>query len=123
MVPPIMVYTWSFTAATPNFRCHHPSKSDDAYNAASNKLFNKLYQPSKAECELYHKLISLKECQRCYRNYMPRNSSKIGIPEACDNYVFDRSIYKKTLVEEVNNLVDISYNQTCHIFRLVVNGM
>ncbi len=73
MVPPIMVYTWSFTAATPDFRCHHPSKIHDTYSNTSNELFNKLYQPTKTECTLHQKLISLKECQRCYQKSEPSN--------------------------------------------------
>lgn len=97
MVAPIMVYTWSFTAATPDFRCYDPSKTDDTYDEQSNKIFNKFYQPTKDECALHHQLISVKECQRCYRKSRLDNSSL----QACDAYVFDRSIYKTTLVEEV----------------------
>ncbi len=111
MVPPIMVYAWSFTAATPNFRCHHPSEIDDTYTDTSNELFSKLYQPTKNECALHRKLISLKECQRCYRKLEPDNNSTISYLQTCDNYVFDRSIYKTTLVEEVNFIINFSFNK------------
>lgn len=123
MVPPIMVYTWSFTAAIPNFRCHHPSEVYDTYSDASNELFNKFYQPSENECEFHQKLISLKECQRCYRKSKPSNNSMISNLQTCDSYVFDRSIYKKTLVEEVNIIINFYFNKICWSFFLVVNGM
>jgi len=111
MVPPIMVYTWSFTAATPDFRCHHPSEIDDTYSNTSNELFNKLYQPTTTECTLHQKLISVKECQRCYRKSEPSNNSINSHLQTCDNYVFDRSIYKKTLVEEVNFVINFSFDE------------
>ena len=102
MVPPIMVYTWSFTAATPDFRCHYPSTRLDTYDDKSNELFNKIYRPTDDECTLHQKLISVKECQRCYRKSKPNNNSTMkGQLQTCDNYVFDRSIYQNTLVEEV----------------------
>jgi hypothetical protein len=93
MVPPIMVYTWSFTAAIPEFQCRHP------YSDISSHLSNDLYQPTEDQCKLHQKLISIKECQRCYRRSEPSNISHL---EICDSYVFNRSIYKKTLVEEVS---------------------
>jgi len=105
MVPPIMVYTWSFTAAIPDFRCQQPLESLDTYNDKSNELFNKTYRPTEDECTFYQKTISFKECQRCYRkSNLSNNSSRINQLQTCDNYVFDRSIYKNTLVEEVNVL-------------------
>lgn len=103
-MPPIMVYTWSFTAATPDFRCHHPTNREDTYSNKSNELFTKIYRPTTDECKHYKKMISVKECQRCYRK---SNSSKINQIQTCDNYVFDRSIYQTTLVEEVNFLTSI----------------
>jgi hypothetical protein len=125
MVPPIMVYTWSFTAATPDFRCHYPSKFDDTYSDTSNELFNKFYQPSKDECEFHYKLISLKECQRCYRKSKPSNNSKISNLQICERYVFDRNFYEKTLVEEVNFRINLYFNKIhCFVFLLlVVDGM
>ncbi|CAF0791707.1 unnamed protein product [Adineta steineri] len=106
MVPPIMVYTWSFTAATPDFRCRHPTQISDTYNNKSNELFSKFYQPTETECKLHQKLASLKECQRCYRKSYSSNRSTINNLQTCDNYVFDRSIYKKTLVEEWTMVCD-----------------
>jgi hypothetical protein len=116
MVPPIMVYTWSFTAATPDFRCHHPSELYDTYDDRSNELFNKLYQPTNNECVFHQKLISLKECQRCYRKSKPNNDSIISHIQKCDNYVFDRRVYKKTLVEEVNFIINIFIRQSLTLF-------
>lgn len=111
MVPPIMVYTWSFTAATPNFRCHHPTEIQDAYSDTSNELFNKFYQPTKTECTFHQKLISLKECQRCYQKSQASNNSTISHLQTCKDYVFDRSIYQKTLVEEVHFIINIYFNK------------
>lgn len=116
MVPPIMVYTWSFSAATPNFRCYNPLEIQDGYNDVSNELFNKFYQPTKDECTYHQKLISVNECQRCYRKSKPTNDSVIGPLQTCDDYVFDRSVYKKTLVEEVNFLINFSFKRVYYHF-------
>lgn len=95
MLPPIMVYTYTFTAATPNFRCENPDfASDDNYNNISNKLFDLTYKPAKEQCEQEQSLLSIKECQRCFRQ------GSDGL-QKCDNYVFEKIYYKKTLVEEV----------------------
>lgn len=89
-----MVYTYSFTAATPNFRCQNPSKlSNDDYNTISNDLFNEEYKPTKEECS--SKSVSLKECQRCF--IRSTNNSL----EYCQSYVYDKIYYKQTLIEEV----------------------
>jgi hypothetical protein len=96
MLPPIMVYTYTFTAATPDFRCENPQlQLYDHYNLASNELFGSRYQPTEEQCKNEQKHLSLKECQRCYIN---KNHS--GLVK-CDQYVFDKIHYKKTLVEEV----------------------
>ena len=94
MLPPIMVYTYTFTAATPNFRCENPSKIFlDDYSQFSNDLFNENFRPRKEDC--LTKSISLKECQRCYRR--TRNQTL----EYCQSYVYDKFYYKDTLIEEV----------------------
>jgi hypothetical protein len=80
MLPSIMVYTYSFTAAIPNFRCE----------------FNEEYQVTKEECSIYQKSISLKECQRCFIRSL--NNQSI---ESCHSYVFDKKYYQSTLTEEV----------------------
>ncbi|CAF4494830.1 unnamed protein product [Rotaria socialis] len=64
MLPPIMVYTWSFTAAKPTFRCRL-SENDIEFNSNSSFLFNQS-QPDETYCTANMK-ISVKECQRCYR--------------------------------------------------------
>ena len=101
MIPPIMVYTWTFTAATPDFRCHHPLELLDTYNDTSNELFNELYRPTTNECRHHKKFLSLKECQRCYRKIQSSNNTAISKLQQCDKYVFDHRIYISTLVQEV----------------------
>jgi hypothetical protein len=85
-----VVYTWSFTAATPSFRCKL-NENDKIYSMNASNTFN-WSQPDEAYCKKNMK-ISVKECQRCYIKTK-------GI-EACKNYVFDRTYYDYTLVEEV----------------------
>lgn len=87
MFPPIMVYTWSFTAATPSFECL-PSSDDMRHNSI----------PSESQCRQYRSQLSLSECQRCFRW---SNTSDEPM-RACTNFVFSRTYYQSTLVEEVN---------------------
>lgn len=91
-----MVYTWSFTAAKPSFRCKMSSNDTD-FNSDISVLFNQS-QPDETYCKASMK-ISIKECQRCYR----RTISETGITqiEACREFIFDRKYYQYTLVEEV----------------------
>jgi len=91
-----MVYTWSFTAGKPSFRCKLYD-NDTIFNNKIPSLLNES-QPDEAYCKANMK-ISVKECQRCY---IKRNSS-MGITqvEACKEFVFDRKHYDYTLVEEV----------------------
>jgi hypothetical protein len=92
MLPPIMVYTWTFAAATPSFRCKL-SENDSMFNNNVSILFNRS-QPDEVYCKANMK-ISVKECQRCYM--------KTGIAqiEPCEDYIFDRKYHQYTLVEEV----------------------
>ena len=100
MLPPIMVYTYTFTAAIPNFRCRNPDLiSNDGYNTEDNQLFYSRYRPMAKQCEDEQKHLSLKECQRCFiRENQTRSNEEL---KQCDRYVFDRTHYEKTLVEEV----------------------
>ncbi|CAF4133395.1 unnamed protein product, partial [Rotaria sp. Silwood2] len=102
MLPSIMVYTYSFTAATPNFRCRNPSQwLNDSYSETSNSIFNEEYRPTKEQCLSNKKSISLKECQRCFiRSTSFNNQSMDDILKSCQSYVFDRQYYKDTLIEE-----------------------
>ncbi len=106
MLPPIMVYTYTFTAATPNFRCNNPEIiSADDYSVASNQLFDLKYKPTKDQCESEQKRLSLKECQRCYTQpkfgfNQTRNQSNEKL-EKCVKYTYEKLYYEKTLVEEV----------------------
>lgn len=98
-----MVYTYTFTAATPNFRCINPEAiNSDGYNNIANIDFEQTYQPTKEECNSQQKHLSLNECQRCFIRSSSRNQSKASQPlEKCEKYVYDREHYTKTLVEEV----------------------
>ena len=96
-----MVYTWSFTAATPDFRCRNPSIIADVYSELSNDAFNKMYRPTKVECQRHHQFLSLNECQRCHRKSISGDNLTIDNLQPCDDYVFDTSVYRRTLVEEV----------------------
>jgi len=96
MLPPIMVYTWTFTAATPSFRCRL------SVDNTSNELLYR-YTPSESQCREYKKQISIRECQRCYQstnksNYYNENDGPL---KACTSFIFDRTYYQSTLVEEV----------------------
>jgi hypothetical protein len=47
MLPPIMVYTYTFTAAIPKFRCVDPTAIyTDEYSPSSNKFFEERYKPT-----------------------------------------------------------------------------
>ncbi|CAF3829066.1 unnamed protein product [Rotaria sordida] len=105
MVPPLIFYTWSFTAATPDFRCSLPLESD-AYNSQMNHLYDTTYKPTIDDCATHQKLLSLKECQRCFIRIATHNTTSISKLHKCHDYVFDRSIYKKTLVEEWTMVCD-----------------
>ncbi|CAF1451803.1 unnamed protein product, partial [Didymodactylos carnosus] len=94
-----VVYTWSFAAATPSFRCKL-YENDNVYDTNVTVLFNRS-QPDEAYCKTHMK-ISVKECQRCY---MKTKSSRGTVEiEACENYVFDRTYHDYTLVEELTHL-------------------
>ena len=101
MLPPVMVYAWSFIAATPSFRCRTPL--DDLLGTnLTNEQFT-TYIPSVAQCSANYQTISLRECQRCYQianiTDIDENSNPL-IP--CRSFVFDRTYYQSTLVEDVS---------------------
>ena len=104
MLPPIMVYTYTFTAAIPNFRCANPVNiATDQYNSISNKDFDSRYKPTKEQCDRTERHLSLSECQRCYfRTDNSSQSAPSGELQKCRNYVYEREHYTKTLVEEVS---------------------
>ena len=94
MFPPIMVYSWSFTAATPSFRCRTPA--DDLPIVTITDEILQGYIPSEAQCRHYQSAISISECQRCFQ--MTNSTGEI-LP--CNSFVFSRTYYQSTLVEEV----------------------
>lgn len=99
MLPPIMVYTYTFTAATPNFRCANPSiTSGDTYTNSSNIRFYVQYKPTIQQCKEQQGHLSISECQRCFL----QTGYGGGNIEPCQEYVFDKTYYTRTLVEEVN---------------------
>jgi len=107
MLPPIMVYTYTFTAATPDFRCVNPDRLiDDRYSNESNAIFTDRYGPTVEQCQRDQKLLSLKECQRCFR----QSDDSL---EKCSEFVFDKLHYEKTLVEEWTMVCDrVNYRST-----------
>lgn len=107
-LPAIMVYTYTFSAAVPNFRCQNPLlQSIDHYTEENNHLFDHTYEPTRDQCKSQQKTISVKECQRCFIRVSPSNDteSSNGSLKPCDGYVYDRQYYQKTLVEEVTMLI------------------
>jgi hypothetical protein len=102
MLPPIMVYTWTFTAATPSFRCRIPIDDLSENDIADDVLHR--YIPTESECREYKKQISIRECQRCYLSKNTSNyySENEGPLKACTSFIFDRTYYQSTLVEEVS---------------------
>jgi hypothetical protein len=99
MFPPIMVYSWSFTAATPSFRCRTPIDDMPGVKITDDILRN--YIPSESQCRQYQKQISVHECQRCFQ--INNKSDEInGHMIACTSFIFDQTFYQSTLVEEVN---------------------
>ncbi|CAF3321048.1 unnamed protein product [Rotaria sp. Silwood2] len=97
MFPPIMVYTWSFTAATPSFRCQ--TSIDDISEILPTDEILQRYKPSEFQCRQHQSQISLAECQRCYQltNESDYNDTHM---KPCTQFIFDRTYYQSTLVEE-----------------------
>jgi hypothetical protein len=103
MLPPVMVYAWTFIAATPSFHCKTPFDDLLATNLTMDGISS--YIPSVDQCRESQKTISLKECQRCFQNVNTSNSfNNIGELSACQSFVFDRTYYQSTLVEDVSFL-------------------
>jgi hypothetical protein len=101
MFPPIMVYSWSFTAATPSFQCRTPI--DDISGVSITDDILKRYIPSKAQCNQYQNRISIHECQRCFQiiNNSDSSNENNGYMKPCTSFIFDRTYYQLTLVEQV----------------------
>jgi hypothetical protein len=98
-----MVYAWTFIAATPSFHCKTPFDDLLATNLTMDGISS--YIPSVDQCRESQKTISLKECQRCFQNVNTSNSfNNIGELSACQSFVFDRTYYQSTLVEDVSFL-------------------
>ncbi|CAF1400972.1 unnamed protein product [Adineta ricciae] len=95
MLPPVMVYAWTFIAATPSFHCHTPLDDLSALNLP-DRLSNQ-YIPTIEQCSQSQKGVSLRECQRCFQVVQNRTSYDL-IP--CQKFVFDRTYYQSTLVED-----------------------
>lgn len=103
ILPPILVYTWTFAAATPNFRCR--VSFDDMYDVGTADELLHRYIPSVSECREYKSKISIRECQRCYQSTnKSHHYADINEPlKACTSFIFDRTYYETTLVEEVSS--------------------
>ena len=98
MLPPILVYTWTFTAATPSFHCRTPVENISGVEVTDNLLLR--YIPSESQCRKYKNQISIRECQRCYESVNENDESEQPL-KACTSFIFDRTYYQTTLVEEV----------------------
>ncbi|CAF2083479.1 unnamed protein product [Rotaria magnacalcarata] len=127
MLPPIMVYTWVFTAATPSFRCQ--TLVEETFDVEIPKDILNRYIPSESQCRQYKSQISISECQRCYQN-TNRSIFNEGIErplESCNRFVFDRTYYQSTLVEEwsmVCNQVSLkSFVQTIFFFGYMIGSL
>ncbi|CAF4867430.1 unnamed protein product [Rotaria socialis] len=127
MLPPIMVYTWVFTAATPSFRCRILVEEMSDVEIPKNILSR--YIPSESQCRQYKSQISISECQRCYQN-TNRSIFNEGIKtplKSCNSFVFDRTYYQSTLVEEwsmVCNQVSLkSFVQTIFFFGYMIGSL
>ncbi|CAF1291039.1 unnamed protein product [Rotaria sp. Silwood1] len=97
MFPPIMVYTWSFTAATPSFRCR--TAMDDISGISITDEILQHYKPNESQCRQYQNKISLAECQRCFQLTNETDYDDTHM-KPCTNFIFDRTYYQSTLVEE-----------------------
>ncbi|CAF3944130.1 unnamed protein product, partial [Adineta steineri] len=94
----VVVYTWSFAAATPSFRCKlHENDNIYSMNTSNNFQWS---QPDEVYCKTNMK-ISVKECQRCY--IKTKLDTKI---KPCENFIFDQIYYDYTLVEEWSMVCD-----------------
>ncbi|CAF2530630.1 unnamed protein product [Rotaria sp. Silwood2] len=119
LLPPIMVYAWTFIAATPPFQCKLP-----LHDSISNNFTNQLvssYMPSEIQCRESQKSISLKECQRCFQ--VVNNSDYdggIGELNPCRSFSFDRTYYQSTIVEDWSMVCDrVSLKSTVQIVFFV----
>ncbi|CAF1061135.1 unnamed protein product [Adineta ricciae] len=106
VLPPIMVYTWTFTAATPSFRCQLSSEDDPNNDFTQHVLAR--HVPSETQCREYKSTISVQECQRCYlsTNKSYHDESNGNTLKACTSFSFDRTYYESTLVEEWSMVCD-----------------
>ena len=112
MLPPIMVYSWSFTAATPSFSCQISGDLSTDMQSFRPSI------PTEDQCRNYQSQISVKECQRCFQVFNTTEPNQ-GRMVPCRRYEFNRTYYQSTLVEEVkiyslsrslqNNLFGFSY--------------
>jgi hypothetical protein len=101
MLPPVMVYAWTFIAATPTFSCKTASNYSSEANLTSELLST--YMPTADQCRESQLTISLKECQRCYQFVNTSgNYGATGELSACRSFDFDRTYYQSTLVEDVS---------------------
>lgn len=128
MLPPVMVYAWTFIAATPSFRCRTPYDDDLPSNITVQSLSS--YIPSIAQCQESQRSISLKECQRCFQTVNNSyNDGSMGQLVPCRSFIFDRTYYQSTLVEDVRTLSLIYIEKDDFILfffvlvYLVVHGM
>lgn len=124
MLPSIMVYTYSFTAAKPKFRCENPQfNGSDQFNEYFNRIFANDYLPDAALCSSSQGRISIEECQRCFRrkSSLTNSNRSTDLIEECETFVYDRTFYLDTLTEKVKwtretmSEIEISFFRWCWI--------
>lgn len=96
MFPPIMVYSWSFSAATPSFSCQISNPGPMELQSL------RTFIPTASQCQKDQNGISLRECQRCFQA-----TNETGGLQPCRNFIFDRTYFQSTLVEEVKTYPEI----------------
>ena len=122
MLPPVMVYAWTFIAATPSFTCQSPLT--ESVQSHLNHSFAPWFIPDASQCDATQKHISLKECQRCFRfvNRTDQPGSH-GDLIACRKFNFSRTYYESTIVEDVRIGETEQSTRSSAMILSVVNGL
>lgn len=100
MLPAVMVYAWTFIAATPSFDCTVPTMQSNSINSNFT-----VYQsiPNESQCFNAPKRIAYKECTKCYRFVnLTDGYSTTSQLEPCSHFTFKKDYFQSTLVEEVS---------------------
>lgn len=108
LLPPVMVYAWTFIAATPSFRCKPPI--DDILNTNLNDSSISWAIPDPSQCSATQKHISVRECQRCF--LFINRTDPLGSTNqltSCQYFTFDHTYYQSTIVEDVSTEMSMPF--------------